>query len=141
MSNDPIICHCDEGCGLPHIHRNPPYDTDGRNEMHRKRREERVVVPPTRLPTFECEGLEPDTPLSPNELDRLKNASTWMEICAIELNRGNCENEGCRDENRQVREATLRVGPYNLCDTCADERDRGKAPDTVEQRTRLEDLK
>jgi hypothetical protein len=54
MPNDPITCHCDEGCGLPHLHRNPPYDTDGRNEMHRKRREERVAQPPTRrLPRLE----------------------------------------------------------------------------------------
>jgi hypothetical protein len=141
MPNDPIICHCDEGCGLPHIHRNPPYDTDGRNEMHRKMREERVVEPPTRLPIFECEGLEPIPPLSPNEQERLQNASSRMEICAIELSRGFCENTGCLDEKGGARKATLRVGRYNLCEMCADDRDRGKAPDMVEPRIKLEDLK
>jgi len=140
MPNDPIICHCDEGCGLPHIHRNPPYDTDGRNEMHRKRREERVAQAPTRrLPTFEDGDTGP--PMSPNELDRIWNASTKEEIIAVELSRGRCENEGCRDENGCARKATLRVGRFNLCETCADERDRGKSPDEVEPRIKLEDMK
>lgn len=141
MSNDPIICDCDEGCGLPHIHRNPPYDTDGRNELHRKRRQEYVRPAQTPLPTFELEGAEPDPPLSPNQQERLSKARSRFEICAIELSRGNCENERCRDEHGHVRTATLRVGRYNLCENCADERDRGKDPATVEQRIKLEDLK
>lgn len=145
MPNDPIICHCDEGCGLPHIHRNPPYDTNGRNEMHRKRREERAVEPPVerpaRFPVFDCDGLDPIPPLSPNEQERLRNATSRMEICTIELSRGDCENDGCLDENGCVRKATLRVGRFNLCETCADERDRGKSSDEVEPRIKLEDLK
>ena len=141
MPSDPIICHCDDGCGLPHIHRNPPYDTEGRNEMYRRRREEYVPQPRTPFPTFEPEGTEPDPPLSPNERDRIENASTRGEIIAITFNRGYCENEGCLDENGGPRKATLRVGRYNLCEMCADERDRGKDPATVEQRIRLEDLK
>ena len=140
MPSDPIICHCDDGCGLPHIHRNPPYDTDGRNEMHRKGREEYVPPPRTSLPTFEGDG-EPDPPLSPNEQERLSNAKNRMEICAIELSRGDCENKRCRDEHGQVRRATLRAGRFNLCDICADERDRGKDPASIEQQIRLEDLK
>ena len=140
MSSDPIICHCDESF-LPHIHRNPPYDTDGRNEMHRKKREEHVVVRPTLCPTFEPVGAEPDAPLSPNEQERLRSAKSLMEICDIELSRGDCENKGCRDEQGHVRRATLRVGRYNLCEICADERDRGNDPATLDQRIRLEDLK
>jgi hypothetical protein len=141
MSSDPIICHCDEGCGLPHIHRNPPYDTDGRNELLRKRREEYVPQPRTPLPTFEPDDVEPDPPLSPNELDRIENAATRGELIAIMFNRGCCENHGCLAEDGGPRKATLRVGRYNFCEKCSDDRDRGKDPATVEQRIRLEDLK
>jgi hypothetical protein len=140
MPRDPIYCYCPEGGGLLHMHRNPPYDTEGRLELHRKAQEERVVEP-KRLPPFEDEGSESDPPLSPNEQERLRNASTRMEICDVELRRGDCENENCSDENGHARQATLRVGRYNLCVACADERDRGKPPLVVEPRIKLEDLK
>ena len=58
MPNDPITCHCDEGCGLPHIHRNPPYDTDGRNELHRKMRDQHIPAPRTPMPLFEDEETD-----------------------------------------------------------------------------------
>ena len=130
MPDDPIYCYCPEGGGLMHIHRKPPYDTEGRLELIRRAQEARVAEP-TRIPPFEDADAEPDPPISPNELERLRNASTRMEIF----------DEGCRDENGNARPATLRVGRYNLCVRCADERDRGKPSQMVEPRIKLEDLK
>ena len=140
MPDNLIYCYCPEGGGLLHIHKNPPYDTEGRLEMIRRMQESHVAEP-TRLPPFEDVDPKPEPPMSPNELERLRNASTRLEICAAELRRGDCENEGCRDENGYARPATLRVGRYNLCVRCADERDRGKPPLMVEPRIKLEDLK
>jgi hypothetical protein len=140
MPDDLIYCGCPQGGGLPHIHRNPPYDTEGRLERIRREQEARVVEP-TRLPPFEDVESEPDPPMSPDELEVLHDSSTRMEICDVELRRGDCENEGCSDENGHARQATLRVGRYNLCEMCADERDRGKPPLMVEARIKLEDLK
>jgi hypothetical protein len=140
MPDDLIYCGCPQGGGLPHIHRNPPYDTEGRLELIRREQEERVVKA-TCLPQFDSGDPEHDPPMSPNELERYLNASSRMEICDVELRRGDCENKGCCDENGHVRRATLRVGLYNLCERCADERDRGKSPLMVEPRIKLEDLK
>jgi hypothetical protein len=139
MPDEPIICNCDDGCGLPHIHRNPPFDTEGRQEMHR-RRQVRVVTP-TRMQPFEDPDSEPDPPISPNEEERYRKAANWMEKCAVEMSRGDCENESCGDGSGYARRATLRVGRYNLCETCADQRDRGKPPSLIERRVKLEDLK
>lgn len=139
MSQEPIICNCDDGCGLPHIHRNPPFDTEGRQEMLRRR--EVRVVKPTRMPAFECPDCGPESPMSPNEEERYRKAKGRLEICALELSRGDCENEGCGDGSGSPRRATLRVGRYNLCETCADQRDRDKPPSMIERRIKLEDLK
>jgi hypothetical protein len=139
MPDGPIYCYCPEGGGLLHIHRNPPYDTEGRLELIRRKQEQRVVKA-TRLPTFEDDGLEPELPLSPNELERLGSASNYLEFCNVHMSHGDCENPGCRDEREHTRQATVLVGRHYLCQTCADERDRGKSPLLVEPRIKLEDL-
>ena len=139
MSQEPIICNCDDGCGLPHIHRNPPFDTEGRQEMLR-RREVRVVERKC-LPTFEDPEALPDPPMSPNEEDRYRKATNRLEISALIMSHGECENEGCGDGSGCSRRATLRVGRYHLCETCADQRDRDKPPSMIERRIKLEDLK
>lgn len=139
MADEPIICNCDEGCGLPHIHRNPPFDTEGRQEMNRRR--EVRVVRPTRMQPFEDPDSIPLPPMSPNEEERYLKATGWMEKCELEMSRGDCENEGCRDERGNTRRATLRVGRYNLCENCADQRDRRTPPSLIEPRIKLEDLK
>jgi hypothetical protein len=141
MSDEPIYCYCPEGGGLLHIHRNPPYDTEGRLELIRRKQEQRVVNKVTRLPGFEDDGLEPELPMSQNELERLKSASNYLEVCAIQMNHGDCENPGCSDESTHTRPATVLVGRHYFCDTCADELDRGKWPLSVEPRIKLEDLK
>ena len=97
MSNDPIICHCDEGCGLPHIHRNPPYDTDGRNEMHKKMCHHRVLEPRTPMPLFKDEETD-SAPPPPKEEEGLCDLSTEVESCNIGPRRG-CEKQDGPGEN------------------------------------------
>jgi len=139
MSDEPIYCYCPQGGGLLHIHRNPPYDTEGRLEMLRRLQRERVVED-TRLPTFEDDGTQHELPMSPNELKRLANAN-HLEACEVHINHGCCEEPGCGDKKRGPRPAEVLVGDFYLCNICADKRDYGKPAELVEPRRRLEELK
>jgi hypothetical protein len=140
MPDEPIYCYCPLGGGLLHIHRNPPYDTEGRLEMLRRHQEERVFDT-TRLLAFEDDGIEPNLPMSPNELKRLASASNHFEVCAVHMNHGDCEDTGCRDEKGQARSATVLVGDRYLCDICADNQDRDRPAPAAEPRMKLGDLK
>jgi hypothetical protein len=45
MADEPTTyCCCEEGGGIPHSHRNPPYSTEGRTELMKKRQAEHVPV-------------------------------------------------------------------------------------------------
>jgi hypothetical protein len=136
MSNDPITCHCDEGCGLPHIHRNPPYDTDGRNELHRKMRDHRVPEPRTPLPLFEDEEADSTTPATKDE-ESQGDRPAEVEICDIGSRRGG-ENQDGAGENSSAQKTT-NVGQEDA-GSCAERGESGKH-ETIKKQVKLEDLK
>jgi hypothetical protein len=63
MADNHITCICEAGGGVPHQHRNPPFD---RTYLPRK---EAAPTPPRKAPTFVDD--EPDTGITEAELDEL----------------------------------------------------------------------
>jgi hypothetical protein len=48
-------CCCEEGGGIPHSHRNPPYSTEGRTALMKKKQEKHQPVKHNMLPFDEDE--------------------------------------------------------------------------------------
>ena len=126
MPTDPITCHCDEGCGLPHIHRNPPYDTDGRNELHRKMRDQRVPEPRTPMPLFKDEEADSTTPATKAEESQCDRPAE-VESCDIGSSRS-CEKQDGPGENSCAPEA-IEVEDHKNDGLCGEKGARGKGAD------------
>jgi len=135
MSNDPITCHCDEGCGLPHVHRNPPYDTEGRNELHRKMRDQRVPEPRTPMPVFEDEETDSTFP-PPKEEESQCGRSSKLESCVIGPSHGG-ENQDNAGENSSAQKTSdvADLGDAGLCDDGSD----SDKDETIKQEVKSED--